>query len=92
MSFPASGENLELFLSRARMMSAGAVPAYLALLLFLTNEEGWHWSFLVFCVLPPVAAVAGFQGKRDIRPGLAVTALVLAIAPLPLIGGIEALF
>lgn len=92
MSFPASGENLELFLSRARMMSAGAVPAYLALLLFLTNEEGWHWSFLVFCFLPSVAAVAGFLGKRDIRPGLAVTALVLAIAPLPLIGGIEALF
>ncbi|GAA3539566.1 hypothetical protein [Streptomyces osmaniensis] len=92
MSFPASGESLELFLSRARMMSAGAVPVYLALLLFLTKEEGWQWSFLAFCLLPPVAALAGFVGKRDIRPGLAVTALVLAIAPLPLIGGIEALF
>lgn len=92
MSFPYSGDSLEQFLSRARMLSAVAVPAYLALLFFFTKEEGWHWSFLVFCVLPPVAAVAGFLGKRDIRPGLAVTALVLAIAPLPLIGGLEALF
>ncbi|MFC5217738.1 hypothetical protein [Streptomyces coerulescens] len=83
---------MELFLSRARMMSAGSVPVYLALLLFITQEEGWHWSFLVLCVLPPVAAVAGFIGKRDIRPGLAVTALVLAIVPLPLVGGLEALF
>lgn len=91
-SFPYSGDSLEQFLSRARMMSAAAVPVYLALLLFLTNEEGWHWSFLVFCILPPVGAVAGFLGKRDIRPGLAVTALVMAIAPLPLIGGLEALF
>ncbi|MFE0252980.1 hypothetical protein [Streptomyces sp. NPDC059010] len=92
MSFPSSGENLEMFLSRARMMSAAALPAYLALMFFFTKEEGWHWSFLVFCVLPPVAAVLGFLGKRDIRPGLAVAALVLALAPLPLIGGLEALF
>ncbi|WP_246886250.1 hypothetical protein [Streptomyces sp. GESEQ-4] len=83
---------MELFLTRARMMSAASVPVYLVLLLFLIQEEGWQWSFLVLCVLPPVAAVAGFVGKRDIRPGLAVAALVLAIAPLPLIGGLEALF
>ncbi|WP_328440344.1 hypothetical protein OHA71_31025 [Streptomyces sp. NBC_00444] len=92
MPYPSSSENMELFLTRARMLSAVAVPAYLALLLFLTSEEGWTWSFLVLCLLPPVAAVAGFVGKRDIRPGLAVAALVLAIAPLPLIGGLEALF
>ena len=91
MPFPYSGDSLEMFLSRARMLSAVTVPAYLALLFFLTNEEGWHWSFLALCVLPPVAAVLGFLGKRDIRVGFAVLALVLAIVPLPLVGGIEAL-
>ncbi|GAA1365364.1 hypothetical protein [Streptomyces beijiangensis] len=92
MSFPLSGESLEMFLSRARMLSVGAVPVYLALLFFVTKEEGWHWSYLVLALLPPVAAVLGVQGKRDILPGRAVWAMVLSIAPLPLIGGLETLF
>lgn len=92
MSFPVSDEQLEMYLSRARLLSALTVPAYLPLLFFFTKEEGWHWSFLAFCLLPPVAAVWGFLGKRDIRPGLATGAIVLAIAPVPVVSGVEALF
>jgi hypothetical protein len=92
MSFPYSGESLEQFLSKARMFTAMVVPVYLILMLSLTADEGWRWSFLVFCFLPPVAAASGYLGKRDIRPGLAVAALLMALAPVPLIGGLEVLF
>ncbi|MFC7310074.1 hypothetical protein ACFQVC_38380 [Streptomyces monticola] len=86
-----SGDTMELFLSRARILAIGTVPAYLMLAFFLTKEEGWHWSFLALFVLPPVAAVLGFVAKRDIRPGLGIAALVLAIAPFPVVGGVETL-
>lgn len=91
MSTHFSGDTLEQFLSRARLLSACAVPAYWAFLAFLVSEEGWHFSFLALCLLPPVAAVFGHFGKRDIRLGYGALAIVLAIAPLPLVGGIEAL-
>lgn len=92
MSFPYSGENLEQFLSRTRMFSAMVVPVYLILLFSLAADEGWRWSYLALGVLPPIAAVLGYLGKRDIRPGLAVAALVMSLVPLPVIGGLEALF
>ncbi|GGW96168.1 hypothetical protein [Streptomyces chryseus] len=82
-------DSLETFLSKVRFGTLMTVPAYLALLFFFTREEGWHWSFLVFCVLPPLTAFLGFQAKRDIRPGLGMAALALAVAPLPLVGAVE---
>ncbi|MDI3417269.1 hypothetical protein [Streptomyces luteolus] len=91
MGFSFSDEQLEMYLSRARLLSAFTVPAYLALLFFFANEEGWRWSLLALLVLPPVAAVLGHIGKRDIRPGLATGAIVLSIAPLLVVGAIESL-
>ncbi|WP_093799092.1 hypothetical protein [Streptomyces sp. Wb2n-11] len=92
MPFPYGDiDSLETFLSKVRLGAFVTVPAYLALLFFLAGEEGWHWSFLVLCVLPPLTAFLGFRAKRDIRPGLATAALVLAVAPLPLVAAIELL-
>lgn len=51
---------------------------------FFFAEEGRHSSFLVGCVLPPIAAYLGVKGKREIRTGLSATALGLAIVTLPL--------
>ncbi|MEV8310222.1 hypothetical protein AB0P36_23435 [Streptomyces flavidovirens] len=82
-------DGLEVFLTRARNLTVGWVPGCLAFVGFLTMEEGWHWSFLALCVLPPVAACLGIHAKREIRPGLAMAALALAVAPLPLVGAIE---
>lgn len=84
-------DHLDTFLSKVRFGALMTVPAYLALLFFLTSEEGWHWSFLVLCVLPPLTAVLGLLAKRDIRPGLGTAVLALAVAPLPLVGAIELL-
>ncbi|MGW7050603.1 hypothetical protein [Streptomyces sp. NPDC054887] len=84
-------DHLDTFLSKVRLGALVTVPAYLALLFFLTSEEGWHWSFLVFCVLPPLTAFLGFRAKRDIRPGLGMAALALAVAPVPLVGAVELL-
>ncbi|GAA2270197.1 hypothetical protein GCM10010145_00680 [Streptomyces ruber] len=92
MPFAGSNDTLERFLNNARLFSLMIVPVYLIFLFNFTREEGWRWSFLAFCVLPPAGAVAGFLGKRDVRPKLAALALVLAIAPLPLIGALETLF
>lgn len=74
----------------------GCSPPELSLSISLScsssrRERAGTGAFLVLCVLPPTAAVAGFLGKRDIRPGLAVAALALAILPLPLTGGLEIL-
>ncbi|NBE51348.1 hypothetical protein [Streptomyces boluensis] len=91
MSTHFSNDTLEQFLSRARVFSAMTVPAYLAFMVFLTVDEGWRWSFLALLVLPPVAAVLGHVAKRDIRPGMAAGALALAIAPMLVVGGLEAL-
>ncbi|WP_234439889.1 hypothetical protein [Streptomyces bicolor] len=66
------------------MMSVASVPACWALMAFLIKEEGWHFSFLVCCLLPLIAAYLGSRGKREIRMGMAVTGLVLAVATLPL--------
>ncbi|MGP4002229.1 hypothetical protein [Streptomyces sp. 8N706] len=54
-------------------------------MLFFTTEEGWHFSFLLGCVLPPIAAYLGVRGKREIRTGMSATALALAFATLPLV-------
>ncbi|WP_229877324.1 hypothetical protein [Streptomyces bluensis] len=52
-------------------------------MVFFIKEEGWHFSFLVCCVLPLIAAYLGVRGKREIRAGLAATGLALALATLP---------
>ncbi|MDI3404431.1 hypothetical protein [Streptomyces cavernicola] len=91
MSTHFSNDTLELFLSRARIFPALAVPAYLAFLGFLVSEEGWRWSFLALIALPPVAAVLGHVAKRDIRAGLGAAAIALALAPLLVVGAVEAL-
>ncbi|MGX1884885.1 hypothetical protein [Streptomyces sp. NPDC055287] len=62
-------DGLDLFLTRVRNLVVGWAPACLALVWFLTKEEGWHLSFLALCVVPPVAAYLGIQAKREIRTG-----------------------
>ncbi|MFE9441505.1 hypothetical protein ACFYO2_21400 [Streptomyces sp. NPDC006602] len=84
MSFFSGVSGLDLFLSRARVMTVGSVPACLALMVFFIKEEGWHYSFLLCCVLPLIAAYLGVRGAREIRAGLAATGLALAAATLPL--------
>ncbi len=84
MGFLGGGDDLELFLSRCRIMSVGSVPVCLGAMVFFVEEEGWHFGFLVCCVLPLIAAYLGVRGKREIRTGMAATGLVLAVATLPL--------
>lgn len=84
MGFLGGVDDLELFLSRCRIMSVGSVPVCLGAMVFFINEEGWRFSFLLCCLLPLIAAYLGVQGKREIRAGLAATGLALAFATLPL--------
>ncbi|MGW6907662.1 hypothetical protein [Streptomyces sp. NPDC054940] len=84
MAFFGEGDTLELFLSRCKVMSIVSIPACLAVMVFLIKEEGWHYSFLVCCLLPLIAAYLGVRGKREIRAGVAAMGLVLAVAALPL--------
>jgi hypothetical protein len=84
MGFFGGVDDLELFLSRARAMSVGAVPVCLAVMVFFIAEEGWRFSLLLCCVLPPIAAYLAIRGKREIRAGLAAAGLALAVATLPL--------
>jgi hypothetical protein len=85
MGFPFGGaEGLDLFVTRCRNAGVTSVPVCLALVGFLIKEEGWHFSFLVGCVLPPIAAYLGVRGNRELRAGMSFTALVLATASLPL--------
>ncbi|MCL8016820.1 hypothetical protein [Streptomyces sp. AS02] len=84
MAFLGGSDSLELFLSRCQAMSVASVPACLGVTVFLVKEEGWHYSFLVCCLLPLIAAYLGVRGKREIRAGVAATGLVLAVAALPL--------
>lgn len=83
MGFLGGLDDLELFLSRCRVLSVGSVPVCLGAMVFFIKEEGWHFSFLVCCVLPLIAAYLGVRGKREIRAGLAATGLALALATLP---------
>ncbi|MGW5247193.1 hypothetical protein ACWEQN_25730 [Streptomyces sp. NPDC004129] len=53
-------------------------------MVFLVKEEGWHFSFLVYVVLPPVAAYLAVRGRREIHAGMAASAAVLALVTLPL--------
>jgi hypothetical protein len=91
MGFIGGGDSLELFLSRSQMMSVVSVPACWSLTFFLIKEEGWHFSFLVSCLLPLIAAYLGVRGKREIRTGTAATGLVLGVATLPLTLALAAL-
>lgn len=84
MAFFGGGDSLELFLSRCQVMSVGSIPACLGLMVFLIKEEGWHYSLLLCCLLPLIAAYLGVRGKREIRAGMAAMGLVLAVATLPL--------
>jgi hypothetical protein len=84
MAFLGGGDSLELFLSRCQAMSLASVPACLGVMVFLVKEEGWHYSFLVLCLLPLIAAYLGVRGKREIRTGVAAAGLVLAVVTLPL--------
>lgn len=83
MSFFGGAGDLELFLSRARVMSVGAVPVCLAAMVFFISEEGWRYSLLLCGVLPPIAAYLGIRGKREIHAGMAAAGLGLAVATLP---------
>ncbi|MER6016032.1 hypothetical protein [Streptomyces bluensis] len=83
MGFLGGVDDLELFLSRCRVLSVASVPVCLGAMVFFIKEEGWHFSFLVCCVLPLIAAYLGVRGKREIRAGLAGAGLVLALATLP---------
>ncbi|MEU1254413.1 hypothetical protein ACWHLZ_24290 [Streptomyces chartreusis] len=86
MSFFGGAGDLELFLSRARVMSVGAVPVCLAAMVFFIGEEGWRFSLLLCGVLPPIAAYLAVRAKREIRirGGMAASGLGLAVAALPL--------
>ncbi|EGX57541.1 hypothetical protein SZN_22216 [Streptomyces zinciresistens K42] len=84
MSFFGGAGDLELFLSRARVMSVGAVPVCLAAMVFFISEEGWRYSLVLCAVLPPVAAYLAIRGKREIHAGMAAAGLGLAVATLPL--------
>ncbi|MGP3773823.1 hypothetical protein ACTWJ8_23715 [Streptomyces sp. SDT5-1] len=84
MSFFGDGEALDLWLSRGRVLSVGAVPVIWVLLVFLVKEEGWHLAFLVGFLLPPAGALLGLRGHRDVRPGLTAAGVALAVGALPL--------
>ncbi|MBT2421264.1 hypothetical protein J7F01_33870 [Streptomyces sp. ISL-22] len=84
MSIFGGADDLELFLSRCRVMSVGSVPVYLAVMVFFIKEEGWHFSLLLCGVLPLIAACLGVRGNREIRPGMSAAGLALACATLPL--------
>ena len=56
-----------------------------------SRRRGWHFSFLVCCVLPPIAAYLGVRGKREIRTGMSATALGIAIVTLPLMFALASL-
>jgi hypothetical protein len=91
MSFFGGVSGLDLFLSRARVMTVGSVPVCLAAMVFFIKEEGWHFSFLLCCVLPVIAAYLGVRGAREIRAGMAGLGLALAVATLPLTFGLALL-
>ncbi|QOV35156.1 hypothetical protein IM697_34555 [Streptomyces ferrugineus] len=84
MSFFGGVNDLELFLSRCRIMSVGSVPVCLAAMVFFIKEEGWYFSLLLCCVLPVIAAYLAIRGKSEIRAGMAASGLALAVATLPL--------
>jgi hypothetical protein len=90
MGFPYGGVD-ELFVTRCRDAGVLSVPACFAIMGFLIKEEGWHFSFLVCCILPPIAAYLGVRGKREIRTGMSATALALAVATLPLMFALASL-
>ncbi|MFE2629499.1 hypothetical protein ACFXDP_16385 [Streptomyces sp. NPDC059374] len=91
MSFFNGTGGLDLFLGRARIMSACLVPVSLALMFFFIREEGWRFSLLLCCILPPIGAYLAFRGHREVRPGLAAIGLVLAVGALPLALGLAVL-
>ncbi|MCZ4604583.1 hypothetical protein O3S80_12690 [Streptomyces sp. Lzd4kr] len=84
MSFLGGAGDLEFSLSRARAISAGAVPVWLAAMAFFIGEEGWRFSLLLCGVLPPIAAYLAVRAKREIRGRTAASGLGLAVAALPL--------
>lgn len=84
MSFFSGAEDLELFLSRSRVMTVVSVPVCVSAMVFLLSEEGWRFSLLLCCVLPLTAAYLGIRGKREIRGGMAAVGLALAFITLPL--------
>ncbi|MEU0375197.1 hypothetical protein ABZ070_34550 [Streptomyces sp. NPDC006283] len=84
MSFFSGVEDLELFLSRSRVMTVVSVPVCVGAMVFFLREEGWRFSMLLCCVLPLIAAYLGIRGKREIRIGLAAAGLALAVVTLPL--------
>jgi hypothetical protein len=91
MDFFGRVDDLERFLTRSCYLSVGSVPACWGLMVFLIAEEGWHFSFLVGCLLPLIAAYLGVRGKREIRTGMSATAFALAFVSLPLMVALAAL-
>ncbi|MGI5378627.1 hypothetical protein ACQEV2_31130 [Streptomyces sp. CA-251387] len=84
MSFLGGVDDLERFLTRSCYLSIGSVPVCWALMVFLVADSGWHFSYLLGAVLPPIAAYLGIRGKREIRTGMSATAFGLAFVSLPL--------
>ncbi|MEU6545388.1 MULTISPECIES: hypothetical protein [unclassified Streptomyces] len=84
MSFFGGVDDLERFLTRSCYMSVVSVPACWGLMVFLANDVGWRFSYLLTGVIPLVAAYLGVRGKREIRTGMALGALGLALVSTPL--------
>ncbi|MGW2017669.1 hypothetical protein [Streptomyces sp. NPDC001927] len=84
MSFFSGVEDLELFLTRSRVLTVASVPVCVGAMVFFLGEEGWHFSLLLCGVLPLIAAYLGIRGKREIRGGLAAAGVALAVVTLPL--------
>ncbi|WP_306317656.1 MULTISPECIES: hypothetical protein [unclassified Streptomyces] len=84
MSFFGDDPALDRWLVSGRILNVGAVPVYWVLLFFFIKEEGWHFSFLVAALLPPIAALLALRGHREVRPGLTAAGMALAVGTLPL--------
>ncbi|MGW1259149.1 hypothetical protein ACWD5Q_29200 [Streptomyces sp. NPDC002513] len=91
MDFFDRADGLERFLTRCAYLSLGSVPVCWCAMVFFVKEEGWHFSFLVCGVLPPVAAYLGVRGRREIRAGMSAAALALAGIALPLMFALASL-
>lgn len=84
MGFLDGVDELERLLTRSCYLSIASVPASWGLAIFLVADLGWHFSFVVGCTLPLIAAYLGIRAKREIRTGMSATAFGLAFVSLPL--------
>lgn len=83
MSFFGGAGDLELFLSRARVMSVGAVPVCLAATASFISGEGSRFGLLLCGVLLPIAVCLAVRAKRETGEAMAAAELGLAAVALP---------